>query len=125
MADLSEALGDNSVEHEAVVQADASASAIALERTRGRGHGRNGDTAADRFLEDQHRLVAKQIHHLDEQLKQLKITRWDRRFALALKAMTAAAGVVIVAAIGWLAWDAHNARPCSMPFRCQAAIRFE
>jgi tetratricopeptide (TPR) repeat protein len=64
--------------------------------------------AVERFLARQGELVAKQLHHLDEQLRMLRLDRWSKRLRLALQALTILVGVLALAAVLVMAWKAHE-----------------
>jgi len=87
---------------------DAAAVAVALERSRRRGGGR--DAPADRFLEDQRVLVAKQAHHLDEQLRTAGLDRWFKRLKLATQGAILLLVLAAVAGLAALAWSAAGDR---------------
>src|SRR5581483_6856694 len=75
---------------------------------------------ADRFLAAQEALIADQRHHLREQLRTLGLDRWSKRLRLTLQALTALVGVLVLAIVAGMAWDARNAdgiviKPFSMP----------
>ena len=64
---------------------------------------------ADAFLDDQRRFLAKQSHHLDEQLKRLKMGVIGDRLSIALKALTGLVGVGVAAAVAIMVWNAAHA----------------
>ena len=61
---------------------------------------------ADAFLRAQRELIADQRHHLHEQLKQLTLGLWEKRFGVMLRAATAFTGVAIAAGLIFLIWNA-------------------
>ena len=88
--------------------AAAAAVGLALERAKGRRGGK-ADNVADRFLARQEELVAKQLHHLDEQFRHLRLRHFSERLKVTLQLLTIGVGLLIVAAVGWMAWDAAHA----------------
>jgi tetratricopeptide (TPR) repeat protein len=88
----------------------AAAMAAALRR---RDQGK-ADPTLDAFLEEQTRLARLQAEHLHEQrvlvLSRLRWGRFSDRLKAALQVMTALVGLAIVAVIGTMAWQAHEAR---------------
>ena len=64
------------------------------------------------YVDEQARLVRLQSEHLHEQrtlvLSHLRWRRFGDRMKAVLQIMTAAVGLAIAAAIGWMAWDAHE-----------------
>ena len=87
----------------------AAAMAIGARRQRAGAH---ADPKLDAFLDRQSRLTEIQTEHLHEQrelmLSRLRLGRWKDRITLALQAMTAAVGLALAAAIGVMAWQAHE-----------------
>jgi tetratricopeptide (TPR) repeat protein len=87
----------------------AAAMAIGARRHRA---GAQADPKLDAFLDRQSRLTEIQTEHLHEQrelmLSRLRLGRWKDRVTLALQAMTVAVGLAIAAAIGVMAWQAHE-----------------
>jgi tetratricopeptide (TPR) repeat protein len=87
------------------------AAAMAIGMHKGRG-GSKPDPEFDGFLRDQRRLINLQTEHLHEQrelmLSRLRLGRWKDRITLALQAMTAVVGLAIAAAVGVMAWQAHE-----------------
>ena len=86
----------------------ASAMAVGLRKGRARD---KADPQLDAFLVEQTGLVRIQKEHLHEQrrvvLARLKLGRWKDRVSLVLQGMTAMVGVVVAAAVGAMAWQAH------------------
>jgi tetratricopeptide (TPR) repeat protein len=71
---------------------------------------------ADAFLKDQQALIAKQCaladdqcHHLHEQLKQIHLDLWEKRFGVFLRLATAAVGCGLVLALAVALWNASRA----------------
>jgi tetratricopeptide (TPR) repeat protein len=64
---------------------------------------------ADAFLDEQRRLTAKQSHHLDEQLKRLKMGVVSDRLSITLKLLTALVGMGVAAAFAVMVWNAAHA----------------
>ena len=87
----------------------AAAMAIGARRQRAGAH---ADPKLDAFLDKQSRLTEIQTEHLHEQrelmLSRLRLGRWKDRITLALQLMTATVGLAIAAAIGVMAWQAHE-----------------
>ena len=107
MTELLESLAGEEAERDAALSTDAAAVALAMDRAR-KGRRKAGDPA-DLFLEDQRRLIAKQLHHLDEQFKTLTLDRWSKRLRLAFQALTILVGVLVLAGVGWMAAEASRA----------------
>jgi tetratricopeptide (TPR) repeat protein len=63
---------------------------------------------ADAFLDDQRVLIAAQLHHLHEQLKQIHLDVWEKRLGVLLRVATAFIGVAIAAAMAFLVWNAAS-----------------
>ena len=78
---------------------------------------------ADRYLEEQAGLVAKQSHHLDEQLKQVKLTTLNQRLNIALKLATGLVGLGVIAGLGLAMWNATQARGLSVPVGRHGPLR--
>jgi tetratricopeptide (TPR) repeat protein len=89
--------------------AAAAAVGLALERARGR-RGRAADAVADRFLARQEELVAKQLHHLDEQFRHLRLKHFSERLKVTLQLLTTLVGVALLGGVGWMAWTASQDR---------------
>ena len=87
----------------------SSAAALAIGRRKGRG---GADAEFDSFLRKQSRLIDLQTEHLHEQrtiiLSRLILGRWKDRVGLVLQLMTAVVGLAIAAAVGVMAWQAHE-----------------
>jgi tetratricopeptide (TPR) repeat protein len=87
------------------------AAAMAIGARRQRGHTK-ADPKLDNFLDRQSRLTELQTEHLHEQrelmLSRLRLGRWKDRVTLALQAMTAVVGLAVAAAVGVMAWQAHE-----------------
>jgi tetratricopeptide (TPR) repeat protein len=70
------------------------------------------DPELDKFLRQQTRLAELQTEHLHEQreltLSRLRLGRWKDRVTLALQLLTAFVGVILAAALGVMAWQAHR-----------------
>ena len=104
MAELFE--GDEPDADAAAIAADSAAIDLALKRA---GKGRKGDALADRFLARQDQLAAKQLHHLDEQFRHLRLKHFSDRLRVTIQLMTIGLGVAVVAALAWMAIDASRA----------------
>ena len=63
---------------------------------------------ADAFLKKQRLLADIQIHHLQEQFKSLRLTIWEKRTGVFLRAATAIVGIVAAGFVGLMLWDAAN-----------------
>ena len=63
---------------------------------------------ADAFLKKQRVLADIQIHHLQEQFKSLRLTIWEKRTGVLLRAATAVVGLVVAGFVGLMLWDAAN-----------------
>jgi tetratricopeptide (TPR) repeat protein len=75
---------------------------------------------ADAFLKDQQALIAAQLHHLHEQLKQIHLDVWEKRLGVMLRAATMAVGLAVAGALASFVWDAHESNnlliePFSVP----------
>ena len=107
MAEPSE---DSQPDPEGGAQPISPAAAMAIGLRKGRGR-QMPDPQLDAFLIEQTDLVRIQKEHLHEQrrviLARLRLGRWKDRASLALQAMTALVGVLVAAAIGAMAWQAH------------------
>ena len=109
MSELLESLGGEEAERDAALATDSAAVAMALDRKRTGRAGKRADAAADRFLAAQEALVSKQLHHLDEQFRNLGLDRWSKRLRLMLQVLTILVGVLVLAGVGFMAWRAHEA----------------
>ena len=103
-----------SLESEAADEAQASAegastAAVELALRRVGRRGKAGEAAADRFLARQDELAAKQLHQMDEQFRHQRLKHFSERLKVAIQMLTLAAGVAVVAALGWMAIDASRA----------------
>jgi tetratricopeptide (TPR) repeat protein len=65
---------------------------------------------ANEFLKKQGALVEDQRHHLNEQLKHLHLSIWEKRLGVLLRITTMVIGVAVAAALGFLVWDATQAQ---------------
>ena len=87
------------------------AAAMVIGARKGRGS-KGPDPEFDAFLRKQSRLIDIQTEHLHEQrelmLSRLRLGRWKDRVTLGLQAMTALVGLAIAAAVGVMAWQAHD-----------------
>ena len=63
---------------------------------------------ADAFLRKQRLLADIQIHHLQEQFKSLRLTIWEKRTGVLLRAATAIVGIVAAGFVGLMLWGAAN-----------------
>ena len=88
--------------------AGSAAVGLALDRARGK-RGKAADPVADRFLERQEELVAKQLHHLDEQFRHLRLKHFSDRLRVTIQLMTILVGATVAAILGWMAFDASRA----------------
>ncbi len=61
---------------------------------------------ADRFLEERTALAIDQRHHLHEQFKQLRLSIWEKRTGVLLRAATVIVGVAVAGFFGLMVWDA-------------------
>ena len=66
--------------------------------------------AIEGFLVRQEALLAKQAHHLDEQLKKIALSLIDQRLTVALKVLTVIVGVALAGGFGIMLWKASQAR---------------
>jgi tetratricopeptide (TPR) repeat protein len=72
---------------------------------------------ADRFLEEQTALAKDQRHHLHEQFKQLRLSIWEKRTGVLLRAATVVVGVAVAGFFGLMLWDAaHSSGLVVEPF---------
>ena len=72
---------------------------------------------ADRFLEEQTALAIDQRHHLHEQFKQLRLSIWEKRTGVLLRAATVIVGVARGGFFGLMVWDAaHSSGLIIEPF---------
>jgi tetratricopeptide (TPR) repeat protein len=69
---------------------------------------------ADAFLKDQQALIAAQLHHLHEQLKQIHLDVWEKRLGVLLRVATAFVGVAVAGALTWLVWNAASSNELVM-----------
>jgi tetratricopeptide (TPR) repeat protein len=61
---------------------------------------------ADSFLAKQEALIAAQLHHLHEQLKQIHLDIWEKRLGVWLRAATFCVGIAAAGGVGLMLWDA-------------------
>jgi hypothetical protein len=61
------------------------------------------------FFDKQIHLAGIQEHHLREQFKQLRLTLWEKRFSVLLRAGTAFMGFTVAGFVAWLLWSAAHA----------------
>ena len=61
---------------------------------------------ADAFLREQRALAADQRHHLHEQFKHLRLSIWEKRTGVLLRAATTIVGVAVAVFFGLMVWDA-------------------
>jgi tetratricopeptide (TPR) repeat protein len=101
MADVLEP--ESGAEPAQALDSSSIAVALALNPPKGRAL-----SAVERFLGRQEQLVAKQLHHLDEQLLILRLDGWSRRLRLALQGLTILVGVLVLAAVAVMAWQARE-----------------
>jgi hypothetical protein len=98
---------------ETAIGADPAAVALAL--------GGASREKADAFLDDQRSLMADQRHHLHEQFKILRLTIWEKRTGVLLRAATAVVGVAVAGFFGLMVWDAaHSTGLIIQPFAVPA-----
>jgi len=101
---------EEAAEGAASLDAGAGAAAVELALARARGRrGRGGDPLAERFLARQDELAAKQLSHLDEQFRHLRLKHFSDRLRVAIQLLTIGVGVAVVASLGWMAFDASRA----------------
>jgi tetratricopeptide (TPR) repeat protein len=91
---------------------DSGLAAVAL-ATAGRRRGASQpDAKLDAYLEKQGRLIDLQTEHLHEQrelvLSRLRWGRFSDRVRAAIQVMTALVGLAVAAAVGAMAWNAHE-----------------
>ena len=86
---------------EAGIGLDPAAMAMAL--------GSASRSEADAFLRDQRALIADQRHHLQEQLKNLRLIIWTNRTGVFLRVATALVGVAVAVFLGAFVWNAARA----------------
>jgi tetratricopeptide (TPR) repeat protein len=106
MGDVLEPEGPVEAERDAAFETTSAAVGLALERA---GRSRRKGDVADAFLQDQRVLVGKQLHHLDQQFRRLKLQIWSDRLRLALQGLTILAVVLLLAGVGMMAWQASRA----------------
>jgi hypothetical protein len=86
---------------------------VAVARRRGKAQPRSEDPELDSFLRGQARLAELQAEHLHEQrdliISRLRWGRFGDRMKALLQIMTAFAGAAVVALVGAMAWEAHEA----------------
>jgi tetratricopeptide (TPR) repeat protein len=70
---------------------------------------------ADAFLQEQRALAAKhgaliaaQLHHLHEDVKQIDLRIWELRLGVFLRLATLLVGLSVAGALGWMVWDAAH-----------------
>jgi tetratricopeptide (TPR) repeat protein len=61
---------------------------------------------ANAFLRDQRKLISAQLHHLNEQLKQIHLDIWEKVLGVLLRIATAIVGLAVAAGLGFLIWNA-------------------
>jgi tetratricopeptide (TPR) repeat protein len=105
---MAELLEPGSESPETVLAPDSAAVSLALERARNR-RGKSSDPVADRFLARQEELVAKQLHHLDEQFRHLRLKHFSERLKVTLQLLTILAGAVVLGVLALIAWQASRA----------------
>ena len=93
--------GENTGAEASAAGVDPAAMALAL--------GGASRTKADAFLEDQRKLIADQRHHLNIQLKRLKMGVISDRLTMALKVLTGFVGIAVAAGFGLMVWNAAHA----------------
>jgi len=86
---------------------------LAVARRRGKAKPKSDDPELDSFLRGQARLAELQAEHLHEQrgliISRLRWGRFGDRMRALLQVMTALAGAAVVALVGAMAWEAHEA----------------
>jgi tetratricopeptide (TPR) repeat protein len=96
-------------EGDAAAALDPIAAALA---TSGAELGRSLDPRLASYLVKQEKLVEIQTEHLHEQrelqLAHLRVRRWKDRLSLTLQGLGVALGVLVLTALGALAWQAHE-----------------
>jgi tetratricopeptide (TPR) repeat protein len=75
---------------------------------------------ADAFLKDQQALIAAQLHHLHEQLKQIHLDIFEKWLGAALKLATLCVGIAAATGVALMVWDAAHSNglliePFSVP----------
>ncbi len=93
---------------DASLSSDSAAVGIALDRARGR-RGKAADPIADRFLARQEELAAKQLHHLDEQFRHLRVRALSERLKVTVQVLTILVGLLVLGSVGLMAWEATRA----------------
>ena len=63
---------------------------------------------ADAFLNDQRKLIAAQLHHLHEQLKQIHLDIFEKYLGVALRLATLCVGIAAACFLGWAVWSAAH-----------------
>jgi tetratricopeptide (TPR) repeat protein len=111
---MAEGFEEPEVEAEQQFEPTSSAAvAIALDRVSRSRNPVAVDAEAAAFLRDQRRLVSLQAEHLHEQrLLILSRLRWGRssdRLKAVLQSMTIGVGLIVGAAVAFMAWQAHEA----------------
>jgi Tfp pilus assembly protein PilF len=72
---------------------------------------------ADAFLNAQRALIADQRHHLREQFKHLRMSVWEKRLGVLLRAATMMVGIAVAAGAAIMVWDAaHSSGLLIEPF---------
>jgi tetratricopeptide (TPR) repeat protein len=107
MGEFPEAEGEAAPD--AAMVSDSAGVGMALDRARRRRGGKAVDAAADRFLAAQEALISDQRHHLHEQLKQMRLKHFSERLKVTMQLMTIGLGVLAVATLAWMAFDASRA----------------
>jgi tetratricopeptide (TPR) repeat protein len=96
---------DTPVDTDDLPQTSAAALALALD---GATRDPRLSKAIEGFLVRQEALLAKQAHHLDEQLKKIALSLIDQRLTVALKVLTVIVGVAVAVGFGWMVYDAAS-----------------
>jgi len=69
------------------------------------------------YLRNHSSLIDIQKHHLHEQFKQLRLSIWEKRTGVLLRAATAIVGVAVAGIFGLMVWDAaHSSGLIVEPF---------
>jgi tetratricopeptide (TPR) repeat protein len=88
---------------------DPGVAAIAIALDHAKANSPPSANAVEAFLASQRELIGRQLHHLDAQSRGSKLDHWSKRLKVAVQALTLLVGMIVLAAVAAMAWDARNA----------------